>query len=81
MTRDGHTITCGRPGVAAAAAAAEHEWAEYTYTEVMVSGVKLIYQVNKPTLESIRPWTCLALFGRINIEQASLFISTLKGSF
>ena len=80
MTRDGHTITCGRPGVAAAAAA-EHEWAEYTYTEVMGSGVKLIYQVNKPTLESTRPWTSLALFGRINIEQASLFISTLKGSF
>lgn len=78
MTRDGHTITCGRPGVAAAA---EHEWAEYTYTEVMGSGVKLIYQVNKPTLESTRPWTSLALFGRINIEQASLFISTLKGSF
>ena len=74
MTRDGHTITCGRPGVAAAAAA-EHEWAEYTYTEVMVSGVKLIYQVNKPTLESTRSWTSLALFGRINIEKlAFLFL-------
>ena len=72
MTRDGHTITWGRPGVAAAA---EHEWAEYTYTEVMGSGVKLIYQVNKPTLESTRPWTSLALFGRINIEKlAFLFL-------